>query len=55
MRNAQRKIEDDTDEDNEKLKIFDQDIQLDNLDIHYLEEPRFDLGKDFLLNEIEVL
>ena len=55
LRNAQRKIEDDTDEDNEKLKIFDQDIQLDNLDIHYLEEPRFDLGKDFLLNEIEVL
>ena len=55
MRNAQRKLEDEDEEDNEKLKIFDQDIQLDNLDIHYLEEPRFDLGKDFLLNEIEVL
>jgi len=55
MRNAQRKKDEAEDEDNDKLKIFDQEVQLDNLDIHYLEEPRFDLGKDFLLNEIEIL
>ena len=55
MRNAQRKKDEAEEEDDDKLKIFDQEVQLDNLDIHYLEEPRFDLGKDFLLNEIEVL
>jgi hypothetical protein len=61
LRNAQRKSEEDDSQntndtdDNVKLKIFEQDIVLDNLDIHNIEEPKFDLGKDFLLNEVEVL
>jgi len=54
MRNEQRKKESD-DDDNEKLKISDQSFNLDNLDIHNIEEPKLDLLPDLLIDEIEVL
>ena len=55
IRNEQRKREDDDDDDNVKLNISDQSFNLDNLDIHNIEEPKVDLLPDLLLDEIEVL
>jgi hypothetical protein len=59
IREEQRKIneaaDDDDDEDNEKLKISDQSIILDTLDVHDLVEPSMDLLPDLLIDEIEVL
>jgi hypothetical protein len=55
FRNAQRKLEEDNDDDNVKLQIFDQDISLDNLDIHNIDLPEIKLEPDLLLNDIEVL
>ena len=54
MRNEQRKRESD-DDDNVKLTISDQSFNLDNLDIHNIEEPKLDLLPDLLIDEIEVL
>ena len=55
MRNEQRKRELDDDSDNVKLTISDQSFNLDNLDIHNIEEPKLDLLPDLLIDEIEVL
>lgn len=55
IRNEQRKREDDDEDDNVKLNISDQSFNLDNLDIHNIEEPKVDLLPDLLLDEIEVL
>lgn len=54
MRNEQRKMDEDDDE-NVKLSISDQEFNLDNLDIHNIEEPKLDLLPDLLIDEIEVL
>ena len=45
----------DDDDDNEKLKISDQSIMLDTLDVHDLVESSMDLLPDLLIDEIEVL
>ena len=55
IRNEQRKREADDDDDNIKLNISDQSFNLDNLDIHNIEEPKLDLLPDLLIDEIEVL
>ena len=59
MRNAQRKKDeedDDGDDDNVKLKIFDQDVNLDTLDVHTIDYPEIKLDdSDLLLNDVEVL
>ena len=55
MRNEQRKREDEEDEENVKLTISDQPYNLDNLDIHNIEEPKLDLLPDLLIDEIEIL
>ena len=55
MRNEQRKRESDDDNDNVKLTISDQTFNLDNLDIHNIEEPKLDLLPDLLIDEIEIL
>jgi hypothetical protein len=58
IRYEQRKMNeaaDDDDDDNEKLKISDQSIILDTLDVHDLVEPSIDLLPDLLIDEIEVL
>ena len=54
MRNEERKRES-HDDDNVKLTISDQSFNLDNLDIHNIEEPKLDLLPDLLIDEIEVL
>jgi len=56
-RNAQRKLETD-DDDNDyssKLNIMDEDVRLDNLDVHNIDEPELNLIPDLLLDDIEVL
>ena len=55
MRNEQRKRESEDDSDNVKLTISDEDFNLDNLDIHNIEEPKLELLPDLLIDEIEIL
>jgi hypothetical protein len=57
IRNEQRKRESevDNDDDDVKLKISDQSFNIDNLDIHNIEEPKLDLLPDLLIDEIEIL
>jgi len=57
MRNAQRKQaeEDDDEDENVRLQIFDQDVALDNLDVHNIEFPELRLEPDLLLDDVEVL
>lgn len=53
LRNIQRKM--DEEDDDEKLQISDQDIELGNLDIHIIGQPGVQLEPDLLLDDIEVL
>jgi Family of unknown function (DUF5764) len=57
MRNAQRKQaeEHDDEDENVRLQIFDQDVALDNLDVHNIEFPELRLEPDLLLDDVEVL
>ena len=59
MRNEQRKLEteDDDDEDNPRLRIADEDVKLDELlDIHNIDTPNeMSLMPDLLIDDIEVL
>ena len=58
MRNAQRKLEENGDSDEEenvRLRIFDQDVNLDSLDVHNIDFPEMNLDPDFLLDDVEVL
>jgi len=55
IRNEQRKREADEEDDNVKLTISDQSFNLDNLDVHNIEEPSVDLLPDLLIDEIEIL
>jgi len=53
LRNMQRKMEEE--EENEILKISNEDIALDNLDVHEINPPPIKLDTDLLLDDIEVL
>ena len=53
LRNIQRKMEEE--EDEEKLKISDENISLDNLDVHIINPPEVKLEPDLLLDDIEIL
>jgi len=59
MRNAQRKqaeeSHDDDDDENVRLRILDENVTLDNLDVHNIEFPELRLEPDFLLDDVEVL
>jgi len=56
IRNAQRKKDEEEDDNSYvKLNIQDNDISLDNFDVHVLDPPDLNLNSDFLLNDIEVL
>jgi hypothetical protein len=54
IRNQQRKAESEGVEDS-KIKISDQNVELDILDIHNIEEPKIELLPDLLIDDIEVL
>ena len=53
LRNIQRKIEEE--EDDEKLKISDEEISLGHLDVHVINPPEIKLDQDLLLGDIEIL
>lgn len=53
LRNMQRKMEEE--EDDEKLKISNEDVSLDILDVHTINPPEVKLDTDLLLDDIEVL
>jgi GTP:adenosylcobinamide-phosphate guanylyltransferase len=55
LRNQQRKMDEEEDDNNAKLKISDQVFNLDSLDVHNIEEPRLELLPDLLIDDIEVL
>ena len=57
MRNEQRKLEtdDDDDDDSPKLKITNEEVKLDPLDIHVIGEPEIELLPDLLIDDVEVL
>jgi hypothetical protein len=57
-RARQRKLDesdDDDDDDNVKLKISDQNVELNSLDIHQINEPNMNLLPDLLIDDIEIL
>jgi hypothetical protein len=45
----------DEEDDNDKLQISDQDIELGSLDIHVIGQPGVKLEPDLLLDDIEIL
>lgn len=58
MRNEQRKLESEEDDDsnnNVKLRIFDEPMELSSLDVHNIEPPSLQLMPDLLIDDIEVL
>jgi len=56
LRNMQRKMEEAADnDDSESIKISNEDISLDNLDIHVINPPNVKLDPDLLLDDIEIL
>ena len=55
LRNQQRKMDEEEEDDNVKLKISDQVFNLDTLDVHNIEEPRLELLPDLLIDDIEIL
>jgi GTP:adenosylcobinamide-phosphate guanylyltransferase len=55
LRNQQRKLDEEEDDNNGKLKISDQVFNLDSLDVHNIEEPRLELLPDLLIDDIEIL
>jgi hypothetical protein len=53
LRNIQRKIEEE--EEDEKLKISNEEVFLNNLDFQVMDPPEIKLDADILLDDIEVL
>jgi hypothetical protein len=54
-RNNKRKLECDDDEDNIKLTISDQFLNLDNFDVENIDNPEMDSLPDLLIDDIEML
>jgi len=57
FRSQQRKIEsqDDDADNNVKLSISEQTFDLDDMDVHNIEEPKLELLPDLLIDDIEIL
>jgi hypothetical protein len=56
FRHAQRKSDyESDDEDNVRLQIQDHPVNLDNFDVHVLDQQEMSLSDDFLLNDVEIL
>ncbi len=53
LRNMQRKLEEE--DDDEKLKISNEDVSLDILDVHQINPPELKLDTEILLGDIEIL
>ena len=55
LRNIQRKIEEEGGDDDEKLNISDELVDLNSLDVHVIGEKMLELEPNLLLDDIEVL
>jgi hypothetical protein len=55
QKNFKRKLESEDDDDNVKLNISDQHVELNGLDIHNIIEPDINLLPDLLIDDIEIL
>ena len=56
QRANQRKLESDDDDDNNvKLNISDEMVELDKLDVHIINEPELETLPDLLIDDIEIL
>jgi len=55
IRAQQRRMEAEEDDNSFKIKISDQPVDLNYLDVHNIEEPKLDLLPDLLIDDIEVL
>jgi hypothetical protein len=56
FRSQQRKLESQDDDDNNvKLSISEQTFDLDDMDVHNIEEPKLELLPDLLIDDIEIL
>jgi hypothetical protein len=55
LRAKQRKIDEADESDCDKIKIHDDFINLDAMDIHVIDEPKLQLLPDLLIDDIEVL
>ena len=55
LRAKQRKIDESEESDGDKIKIYDDFVNLDAMDIHVIDEPKLRLLPDLLLDDIEVL
>ena len=60
IRNNQRKLEEESEHSNEndnniKLNISDQNVNLSELDVHIINPPEINLSEDFLLDDMEIL
>jgi hypothetical protein len=55
LRAKQRKIDEAEESEGDKIKIYDDFINLDAMDIHVIDEPTLQLLPDLLIDDIEVL
>jgi hypothetical protein len=55
LRYNQRKLETDDESNNEKIQILDEPINLDNLDVHVINEPELETLPDLIIDDIELL
>ena len=55
LRNIQRKIDEEGSDDDEKLTISDELVDLNSLDVHVIGEKMLELDPNFLLDDIEFL
>lgn len=55
LRNIQRKLESDDEDDNPRLRIYEEDSPLSSLDVHVINPPNLELLPDLLIDDIEIL
>lgn len=55
LRAKQRKMDEAEEDEGDKIKIHDDFINLDDMDIHVIDEPKLKLLPDLLIDDIEVL
>jgi hypothetical protein len=55
LRNIQRRMENEDDEDNDRIRISDQSISLNDFDVHNIDEPVSNLIPDLIFDDVEIL
>ena len=55
LRNIQRRMENDDDEDDDRIQISDQSISLNDFDVHNIDEPVSNLIPDLIFDDVEIL